>query len=60
MAKIEEKKVLTIDGAVYNNDTKTFTIEGKSDCIEIDLDDVLSKIDGCVIKLVASSDYIGE
>ena len=58
MAKYESKVLKTIDGGIYDHSTRTITVETKENVVEVDIDDFLSKIDGCNVKIIASTDVI--
>lgn len=58
MAKVEIKKSYVVDGGVYDHATRTITVETKENVVEVDIDDFLSKIDGCNVKIIASTDVI--
>lgn len=58
MAKVEIKKSYVIDGGVYDHETRTITVETKESIVEVNIDDFLSKIDGCNVKIIASTDVI--
>lgn len=60
MAKCEEKRVITIDGGIYDHATRTVTVEMKEEIREVPIDELLEKIDGFNIKIVASMDVIEE
>lgn len=58
MAKVEIKKNYVIEGGIYDHETRTITVETKESVIEVNIDDFLSKIDGCNVKIIASTDVI--
>ena len=60
MAKVEVKKSYVVDGGIYDHATRTITVETKENVTEVPIDELLEKIDGFNVKIVASMDIIEE
>jgi hypothetical protein len=54
MAKVDKKVQITIDGGVYDHETRTITVDMKDGYVEVPIDELFEKLDGYELKLTAT------